>query len=111
MARRKKCDPQGPVEPGDLDGLLPLALRITAETGDSSEQEILSTLVQAFQEPGVEDRLKSLLDEEGVSPELRREYLRMIAGWRRSLGLSRAVTEVTAESSGKSSAPQRRSSS
>jgi hypothetical protein len=111
MVADTKDDQDHPVEPGELDDLLPVALRIAAEMGDSSERELSSTLVQALQDPAVEDRLKLLLDAEGVSPELRQQYLRMIAEWRRALERTDAAKGTTADSSGESTAPQRRSSS
>jgi hypothetical protein len=111
MARKAKDGEDTPVEPAELDDLLPAALRIAAARGESSEQELSATLLRALRDPAFEDRLKPLLEAEGVSPELQKQYLRMLTEWRRALEGTGAATGTTADSSGEPSAPQRKPSS
>jgi hypothetical protein len=86
MADEKK-DPENR-ERRELGALLPLAIRVLADTGDASEAELVSTLAAALEDPDFEVRLKKLFSEEGVSDELEAEYLGMLPELRRALSKS-----------------------
>jgi hypothetical protein len=108
MASRGKGDQEAPIDPGALDDLLPLAIRLSAGLGDESEQELAATLATALRDPTFEARLKRLLEDDGVSSEHQKEYLRMFAEWRRAAS---AVEHAHEPPKPGSRGPQRRSSS
>ena len=84
MAGRARGEGDAVIDPGALDDLLPLAIRIVAEQGDTSEHDLSATLANALGDPAFESRLIRLLSAEGVSPEHQKEYLRIFAEWRRA---------------------------
>ena len=84
MAGSAKDGRHGPIDPGALDDLLPVAIQMVAEMGDANEQDVSATLAKALRDPAFEGRLKRLLADEGASPEHQRVYLRMFAEWRRA---------------------------
>jgi hypothetical protein len=59
-------------------------LRLNAEMGDFSEAELTGLLALALRDPTFEARLKTPLENEGVSSDYRKEYLQIFAEWRRA---------------------------
>jgi hypothetical protein len=79
------------VRPKEIDPQLPTALEMAGEMGDTDPEELASILVRALQLPDLSARLKTLLAEEGMSPELQEEHLRVLERWRQNLSRSRAA--------------------
>jgi hypothetical protein len=59
--------------------------------GDTDPEELASIVLRALQLPDLAARLKTLLAEEGMSPELQEEHLRVLERWRENLARSRAA--------------------
>jgi hypothetical protein len=89
--KRRRSDGERPlVRPKEIDPQLPTALEVAAEMGDTDPEELASILVRALQLPGLGARLKTLLAEDGMSPELQEEHLRVLERWRRNVTRSSA---------------------
>jgi hypothetical protein len=64
--------------------LLSDVIRLASDGNEVAADEIRAVLSKAFSDPGFEARLRAVLETEGVSAELQREYLRIFAEWRRA---------------------------
>jgi hypothetical protein len=96
-------DEQDPVaELSAIHEFLPLAIRLNAEMGDFSESELTSLLAFALRDPTFEARLKTLLENEGVSPDYQKEYVKIFSEWKRAS----EHTDLTIDPPRKSRKPQ-----
>ena len=78
-------DEQDPIaELSAIHEFLPLAIRLNAEMGDFSEADLRGLLALALRDPTFEARLKTLLENEGVSSDYQKEYMQIFAEWKRA---------------------------
>ena len=91
MKSRRSDGERGSVHPREIDPQLPMALEAAAELGDADPEELASIVVQVLQLPDLAARLRTLMTEDGMSPELQEEHVRVLERWRDSLARARAV--------------------
>ena len=85
MKSRRSDGRRPSVRPGEIDPQLPTALEAAAELGDTDPEELASILVRVLQLPDLAARLRTLMTEDGMSPELQEEHVRVLQRWRDSL--------------------------
>ena len=96
MKSRRSDGERASVRPGKIDPQLPTALEAAAELGDTDPEELASILVRVLQLPDLASRLRTLMTEDGMSPELQEEHVRVLERWRDSLARARAVEPAQA---------------